>query len=122
MAAAPPPPPAPTPRKKGNGIIPAPPEGAAARRQYVVDPDHPLFRYPADCGDPELAGRDTPLGLLMQIQDWHERYGDRVAKINHELALLNVPGFNPFAFLRLMIDECVEREIPEIYKEQNIEF
>lgn len=109
----PPPPPIAPRRKQGNGIIPAPPEGVEGRRRYLADENNPLFRYPVDCGDSELAGKETPLGLLLEIQDWHDRYKDRVAEINHKLATAKIPGFNPFSFLRLMIDECVEREIPQ---------
>lgn len=100
----PPPPPIAPRRKKGNGLIPAPPVGVAGRRAYLDDENDTRFK---------VEGKHTPLGMLLEIQDWHERYKDRVSEINHKLALAKIPGFNPFSLLRLMIDECIEREIPE---------
>lgn len=100
-------------KSKGNGIVPIPPEGEDGRALYAINPNAPRFRYPEDHPDEHLRGKVTPLGILLAVQAWHERYKDRIGEINHKIAVLRVPGFNPFSFLRMMIDEIVEREVPK---------
>ena len=71
---------------------------------YASDPNDPRFRKDEHA---------TPLGMLLEVQAWCERYKERIEAINKNLAAQRTPGFNPFSFLRMMIDECIEREIPE---------
>jgi len=40
-------------------------------------------------------------------------YKERIADVNHGLAMRKIPGYNPFSFLKLMVEECVDREVPE---------
>lgn len=94
---------APTPMRMTNS-------GDAGLLVFASDPADPRFRYQSDHADPIKAGKSTPLGMLMEIQAWHERYRERVNDINRVLAAERIPGFNPFSFLRMMIDECIERE------------
>jgi len=108
----PPPPPAVKRKPKGNGLTPPPPVGRDGLLRYAFDPFDPQFRYPADHETEAKRKAVTPLGMLLEIQAWHERYKDRVEQVNHRLAQECVPGFNPFSFLRMMIDECIEREVP----------
>lgn len=98
-------------RPRGNGLVPTPPEGEVGRAEYAANPDDPRFRYPDDYEDESKRGKATPLGVLLSIQEWHERYKDRVSEINHRIALLRIPGFNPFSFLRMIVDETIELEI-----------
>jgi hypothetical protein len=115
-ALSPPPPPAPatTSRRGKKKIIALPPAGNDGLMMYATDPFDERFRYPKDYqfGEP-FKGQLTPLGMLCEIQAWHERYAERIKSVNHRLALERLPGFNPFSFLRLMLDECIQREISE---------
>lgn len=117
----PPPPPAPgelikpTSRRKpkGNGLVVKPPVGLEGLAKFASDPFDPQFRYPCDHPEVDKQKALTPLGMLLEVQAWHERYKDRVEAINHQIALTRIPGYNPFSFLRWMIDECIEQEIPK---------
>jgi hypothetical protein len=107
---------APTPLRKTQ-------QGDTGFKVYASDPNDPRFKYPVDVCHPvyighnaaeslALSGHMTPLGMLLEVQSWCERYGDRVDRINQVLAAERTPGFNPFSFLRMMVDECIEREVP----------
>ena len=78
-------------------------EGDVGLKVFSYDPNNERFRQD---------GHATPLGMLLEVQAWCERYKDRVESVNRRLAMERIPGFNPFSFLRMMIDECIEREIP----------
>jgi hypothetical protein len=99
--------PSPSPMRQTQG-------GDHGLKVYASNPNDPRFKYPTDIqGDNyRKRGHSTPLGMLLEVQAWHERYRDRVDKINQVLAAERTPGFNPFSFLRMMIDECIERECP----------
>lgn len=87
---------APTPMRRKQ-------EGDTGLKVYASDPTDLRFRKDDHA---------TPLGMLLEVQAWHERYKDRIDRINQVLAAERTPGFNPFSFLRMMVDECIEREVP----------
>jgi hypothetical protein len=107
-------------RPRKGAVTPVPPLGVDGLKMFAETPDrfkHP--NIPALFGD--RAGKPTPLGVLLEIQAWHDRYKDRITEINHKIALSRTPGFNPFSFLRLIVNECIEREISDLNRETNDE-
>lgn len=54
------------------------------RHQFAADPFNPLYRYPSDFEDCARAGRQTPLGVLVEIREWCKRYEKEIASTGNE--------------------------------------
>lgn len=105
--------PPPVSNRRRKTAKPARPLARYGLAMFQRVPNDPLFRYSLGYPDPAKRGKATPLGMLLSIQQWCELYKERIADVNHGLAMRKIPGYNPFSFLKLMVEECVDREVPE---------
>lgn len=71
----------------------------------AADPFDVLLRYPADHPDPQRRKHTTPLGALVNILDWCDRYETQITNMVERLECYNV--FDP---LIRAVRECVHRE------------
>ena len=81
--------------------------------QLRADPLNPQFRYPADHAF--FPRETTPLGLLVEIKGWHDRYAERINDVNEALAQSDKwPPYNPFHALISALNDIIERECPNV--------
>lgn len=96
------------------------PKGGPPPHKRSTPPESLGFNFQHDPFDPRFRSENrelTPLGLLVEIEQWCRRYEDRIAKINTKLAENEPPGWNPFDVLIADVRATIARECPDLIKE-----